>query len=242
MPTVTLSTFTDFTQTGGGPPSWGSPSLVGSASISAAAGIAIIINSHLVNDGTIPLGSTIDDVVIRSTLNVFIQSTTALGGNSKITVGINNTFSSTPDVVAATTDASALTASGTFTRDMGAMTYGDLFSLTFGLRWSCGGGMGSPVDASGACTVYEVDVTYTAPVGPPTIESVTPDDGPISGNTDVVIMGTNFIDGADIFFGGVLATNIMFISSIQYNCTTPPHGVGPVDVLIVLPGSDGTTP
>ena len=73
------------------------------------------------------------------------------------------------------------------------------------------------------------------------ITSVNPNRGPTSGGTTVQVLGANFPADAIVFFGGVQATNIVFKSSAQINCTTPPNGLGPVDVTMtgtnIVPGS-----
>ena len=76
------------------------------------------------------------------------------------------------------------------------------------------------------------------------ITTVNPNHGPTSGGTAVQVLGANFPADAIVFFGGVQATNIVFKSSGQISCTTPPNGLGPVNVTMtgtnIVPGSPAT--
>ncbi|MPZ17152.1 MAG: hypothetical protein GEV06_04460 [Luteitalea sp.] len=71
-------------------------------------------------------------------------------------------------------------------------------------------------------------------VGPPTIVSVTPPSGPVSGGTTVTITGTNF-NGTSVAFGGVDGTNLTVLSSTTLVVDTPPApggSTGSVDVVV----------
>jgi DNA-binding beta-propeller fold protein YncE len=76
------------------------------------------------------------------------------------------------------------------------------------------------------------------------ITSVTPNEGPTTGNTTVTIVGTCFGDTqgtSTVMFGGTAATFPNPGSSWSNNsitCVTPPHAAGPVDV--VVSGCAGT--
>ena len=80
-----------------------------------------------------------------------------------------------------------------------------------------------------------------AVVQPPTVSSVTPNNGPPSGGTSVTISGANFQNNATVKFGGVAATNIIVSSSTTLTATTPAHGAGAVDVVVTNgDGQSGT--
>ena len=69
----------------------------------------------------------------------------------------------------------------------------------------------------------------------PTVTSITPPQGVLSGGTAVTIQGTNFADSPNfhpvVSFGGtdVVAT---FVNSTTLNAQTPPHAPGKVDVTV----------
>ena len=58
-------------------------------------------------------------------------------------------------------------------------------------------------------------------IAPPTVTSVSPNNGPTAGGTAVTITGTNFAAGATVTFGGTAATNVVVVSSTTITATTP---------------------
>lgn len=63
-----------------------------------------------------------------------------------------------------------------------------------------------------------------------TIYEVIPDHGPTTGNTNVTLIGTGFVQGMVVLFGDVPATNVTVESTTRARCYTPPHAVGAVNV------------
>jgi hypothetical protein len=79
-------------------------------------------------------------------------------------------------------------------------------------------------------------------VPPPNVVNITPNSGPITGGTNIVITGSNFRPTTRVFFGSFLtpieATSTTVVSSAQIRATTPPVvGPGPVPVFVVTPAS-----
>jgi hypothetical protein len=104
----------------------------------------------------------------------------------------------------------------------------------------------TPAHAAGA-----VDVVITTPSGTvtatgaftyfptPTISSISPKFGRLSGGMPVVITGTNLTDGT-VTFGGTAATCTVD-SATQISCTTPAHASGKVDVVVTTSGGTATS-
>lgn len=70
---------------------------------------------------------------------------------------------------------------------------------------------------------------------PPAIVSITPASGPLAGDTELVIAGLHFVDGAVVRVGDIPAT-VRFDAAIQLRVTTPPRiTAGKVDVRVELP-------
>lgn len=67
------------------------------------------------------------------------------------------------------------------------------------------------------------------------ITAVSPSHGPLAGGTTVLITGYNFLLGSTITFGGVAATNIIWLDAEHIRCTTPAHAVGFVDIVVTEP-------
>lgn len=69
----------------------------------------------------------------------------------------------------------------------------------------------------------------------PVVTIVTPNTGPAAGGTAVTITGSNFKSGATVTFGGMAASNVVFVSSNQITCITPAHIPETVDVRVTNP-------
>ena len=59
---------------------------------------------------------------------------------------------------------------------------------------------------------------------PPTITSISPDNGPVSGGTAFTLTGTGFVPGPELIIGGITATNIALVSVTQITATAPASG------------------
>ncbi|HKK91803.1 MAG TPA: IPT/TIG domain-containing protein, partial [Longimicrobiales bacterium] len=72
-------------------------------------------------------------------------------------------------------------------------------------------------------------------VAPPTVASISPDNGPIAGGTVVTITGTDFQADAAVTIGGVAATDVTFVNSTSLTATTGARAAGTVDVVVTNP-------
>ena len=93
-------------------------------------------------------------------------------------------------------------------------------------------------------------LTASTALASPVITSVTPNSGPPSGGTTVVIRGTGFSNNCifctpplltdpEVFFDGVRAADVFFIDSTTLEVVTPPHIPGSVSVFVTQwDGSD----
>lgn len=77
-------------------------------------------------------------------------------------------------------------------------------------------------------------------IGPPTLSTVTPNNGSTAGGTNVTIAGTLFTGATGVTFGGTSATNLVVVGPTEITCTTPAHAAGAVSVVVTTPaGSNG---
>lgn len=84
--------------------------------------------------------------------------------------------------------------------------------------------------------------TYSAPSAPaPTVNTITPNSGTTAGGTAVTISGTNFLSGASVRFGGVVATNVTVTNTTSITATTPAHAAGTVNVTVTNPDNQSVT-
>lgn len=72
-------------------------------------------------------------------------------------------------------------------------------------------------------------------VAPPAPSAVEPPSGPTAGGTTVVVVGTDFVDGATVTFDGVPGVGCVFVSSTALQCVTPPGDPGPANVVVTNP-------
>jgi len=86
-------------------------------------------------------------------------------------------------------------------------------------------------------SLRDVTIAYRVTGTPgPTITSIVPSSGPVSGGTSVTIAGANFATGATVTVGGSAATNVV-VSETTITLNTPAHAAGVVDVVVTNPDS-----
>jgi hypothetical protein len=97
-------------------------------------------------------------------------------------------------------------------------------------------------------TVSQKDtVTFSLPRGftyvdAPTLSAVQPSSGSSQGCDAVMLVGTGFVDGTRVTFGGVLARSVVVNGPTSLTVTAPPHSRGKVDVGILTGGDLTLTP
>lgn len=77
----------------------------------------------------------------------------------------------------------------------------------------------------------------TGASGAPRVTGSSRPAGPSAGNTNLVVYGANFENGAAVSFGGVAATSITRLDGTKLAVTTPAHPSGMVDVSVSNPDS-----
>ena len=96
------------------------------------------------------------------------------------------------------------------------------------------GPVGVVLSTSSGSVVSTDEFTYVAA---PTITSVVPSSGPITGGTKVTITGTNLTNTSSVMFGGTPGTSISNVESTSITVTTPEKAAGAVAVVVT--GSGG---
>ena len=97
---------------------------------------------------------------------------------------------------------------------------------------------GSPVQAFGVdSTLCDAFAAKLVNMAVPTIISITPSSGPITGGTTVTISGTNFVNNnMTVTIGGVAATGVTIDNSTSIRATSPSGTIGAQDVVVSAPG------
>jgi arylsulfatase A-like enzyme len=90
-------------------------------------------------------------------------------------------------------------------------------------------------------TAAPVTVTYIDPGPSPTVSALSPNRGPTSGGTSVVVTGTGFDHVTEVRFGSLQATNWTVESPTRLVATAPPNS-GPVLVNVRVTTWAGTSP
>jgi hypothetical protein len=70
----------------------------------------------------------------------------------------------------------------------------------------------------------------------PTITSISPTSGPVSGGQTVTVNGTNFTGATAVNFGIKPGTSVNVLSSTQLTVVSPAHAAGTVAIRVVTPG------
>jgi hypothetical protein len=70
---------------------------------------------------------------------------------------------------------------------------------------------------------------------PPTVSSVSPNAGALAGGTAVTIVGTGFVAGATVDFGGSACTGVTVVSATMITCTTAAHAAGATTLTVTNP-------
>jgi hypothetical protein len=83
--------------------------------------------------------------------------------------------------------------------------------------------------------------TYIGSSSTPTIYSISPTSGPLTGGTSVAIYGSGFSNGNGasnvnyVMFGSTQATSVSFISDSEITAISPPESAGTVNVAVTTP-------
>src|SRR5207237_5695601 len=73
---------------------------------------------------------------------------------------------------------------------------------------------------------------YAAPVGLPSVGSVSPSSGSSAGGTAITIGGSGFVAGDVVSVGGKNATTAIVVNSSTITANTPPNPLGAADVVV----------
>ncbi len=84
-----------------------------------------------------------------------------------------------------------------------------------------------------------VSVPYTYVLAPPTVTSLSPNNGTESGGTPIIITGTNLDGATSVTFDGIPAGSFIVDSPTQITAIAPAHAVGQVEVRVTTPGGTG---
>jgi probable HAF family extracellular repeat protein len=79
------------------------------------------------------------------------------------------------------------------------------------------------------------------PTPAPTVSSISPPTGNVTGETSVTISGANFVSGATVTIGGSTLSSISVVNSSTITGITTAHITGPFDVVVTNPDTQSAT-
>jgi hypothetical protein len=89
--------------------------------------------------------------------------------------------------------------------------------------------------------IEDYTIVVSAPLSAPTISSISPTSGLITGGTSVVITGANLTGATAVSFGGTAASGFVVNSATQITATSPAKAAGTVDVTVTTAGGTSAT-
>ena len=94
------------------------------------------------------------------------------------------------------------------------------------------------VTGSAACGDATAPGGFTYDAVPPTLTSLSPDNGPQTGGTTVTITGTDFTGATGVTFDGTAGTDFTVVSDTEITVTSPVHDPGTATVVVQSPAGD----
>lgn len=88
------------------------------------------------------------------------------------------------------------------------------------------------VNPDGAEALLKQGFRYRLPDSRPVVKELSPSRGPVIGHIIVTIIGEDFRDQAEVYFGGITALSVEVIDGNTIRAKIPPHSPGPKDVTV----------
>ncbi|HEX5761997.1 MAG TPA: IPT/TIG domain-containing protein [Solirubrobacterales bacterium] len=181
-------------------------------------------------------------------------SVTTIGGTSANTAADNYSFGTPPALTSCAPSAGPLaggtqvTITGTDLTGATAVKFGAANATSFTvesptqIKATSPAGTGtveiSVTTPAGSSSTGPCPFTYTAA---PTVSSLSPNQGPTAGATEVTIVGTNLTGASAVKFGAANATSFTVESPTQVKATAPAGSAGAADVTVTTSGGTSAT-
>ena len=190
-------------------------------------------------------------VSVAVTENPHNQSATLAGGftYTSTTASTSLSVSSASPATGPATGGTVVTVNGKGFQSGAAVAFGSTQSTAVTVASSTQLSAMAPPGSSGtvAITVTDPDAqTATLPSAftyssGPSVSSVSPSSGPVTGGTTVTILGTGFQSGASVTFGGTASTSVTLVSSTEIQAVSPVSLAGTVSISVANPDSQSGT-
>jgi len=192
----------------------------------AAGAVDVVVTNPNTQAGTLSGGFTFNPILFPILSSVSPTSGTADGGTS-ITITGSNFVSGASITIGGTACTSAVVSSSTAITCITPAHVAATVDIV----------VTNPDTHAGALSS---GFTFT-PAPFPTLSSVSPTSGTAGGGTGVTLVGTNFVSGANVTFGGTSCTGTVVSSSTTITCITPAHAAATVDIVVTNPDTHAGT-
>jgi formylglycine-generating enzyme required for sulfatase activity len=213
---------------------------------------SVTIGGSAATGVTVVNSTTVTAVTPAGTAGAKTVAVTTPGGTATLPNGFTfvvpaPTISSVAPSSGPTTGGTTITITGTNLTGTTSVTVGGVAATSVSVVSATTVTAITPAGTAGAKTVSVTTPGGTANltngftfVGAPTIASVTPSGGPITGGTPITITGTNFYNGsagATVTVGGVAATSVTVVNATTITAVTPAGTAGAKTVSVTTPSS-----
>lgn len=210
--------------------------------------IAITENPHN-RSAMLPGGFTYTTPSSSSSSSTGSSSSSTSTGSGSSTGSTSMGVSGASPTAGPTSGGTVVTITGTGFQAGASVAFGALSSPTVTVASSTEIDAISPPESSGTAAI-----TVTNPGGQsaslpsgftfssgPSLSTISPNTGPVTGGTTVTISGSGFQSGASVSFGGIAATSVKLVSSTQIQAVSPVSPAGTVTIVVTNSDSQGAT-
>ena len=181
------------------------------------------------------------------------QSATLTGGYTYVSSSSSSTnsvsVSSASPSQGPTTGGTVVTITGTGFQTGNAVSFGSVQSTAVTVSSNTQIQAMSPPESAGTVAVTVTNssaqssslpsaFTYTSA---PSVTSISPNSGPVTGGSTVTILGSGFQSGATVTFGGIAAQSVTIVGSTQIQAVTPVSPAGTVSITVTNSNSQSGT-
>jgi large repetitive protein len=204
----------------------------------------VTVDSPLRITATAPPGAGTADHTVDITLSTDLGETAVVAADQYTYIAVPSVSSVSPAVDRSAGGNSVIITGTNFT-GTSLVSFGGTAATAYSVESPTQITATAPAAAGGI-----VDVTVTRPIGgtspitaadqyhyiaPPSVSSVGPGDGPISGGNSVTITGTNLTGAISVSFGTLAAAGFSVDSATQITAIVPAGSTGSVDVTVAIP-------
>jgi trimeric autotransporter adhesin len=190
-------------------------------------------------------GATVGSITLSpyTTLTISLSATSLSSGASLTATGsLGQDSAATPTVYTTGEDTAYFGVPATLAIVQGASTTNSTASA---LNSSAAISTTAVATESGTATVTvdgtAVSASFTVTAAAPTVASISPNNGPVTGGTTVTITGTGFTGATAVMFGGTPAASLTVDSATEITAVSPAGSLGTVDVTVTTAGGTSAT-